>query len=213
LASPLGDQHRPSTEQPGLRTCEWLTERHSGHNLKEAVEQPDEADEPRIPMRTRLAAYPRVLRTRAGASRTTVCQRLYIASRTKLNSQHKTKAAPLLAVQDVSGDKRVRDRFPGREFIYLAGAHVECGCGFPALSSDPGGGVSPVDPMDLRSMRALADHLRGACKRHDTVELYLCWVHEESEAPLSRRTVTLKDLRDDGFRLRHRERLTVGSAP
>jgi hypothetical protein len=34
------------------------------------VEQPDEADEPRIPMRTRLAAYPRVLRASLGAGAT-----------------------------------------------------------------------------------------------------------------------------------------------
>src|SRR2546425_4585567 len=40
---------------------------------------------------------------------------------------------------------------------------------------------------DLQSTRALAECLREACRRHPTVELYLCWIHEESEPPLSHR--------------------------
>jgi hypothetical protein len=70
-----------------------------------------------------------------------------------------------------------------------------------------------VDPADIQSMLALAEHLRVACRRQSTVELYLCWVHEEAEPPLTRRTVSLPHLRDGHFRLRHRELLTVGRAP
>jgi hypothetical protein len=62
-------------------------------------------------------------------------------------------------------------------------------------------------------MNTLAEHLRDACRGHSTVELYLCWIHEESEPLTSRRTVTLGDLRDPSFRLRHRELLTVGGGP
>jgi hypothetical protein len=62
-------------------------------------------------------------------------------------------------------------------------------------------------------MQALADHLREACRRNSTVELYLCWVHEEAEAALTRRTASLPDLREAHFRFRHRETLTVGRAP
>jgi hypothetical protein len=143
-----------------------------------------------------------------------VCQRLYIASRTKLKTVQKTRAAPFLAVQDVSNDARARGRFgPDRAFLYLAGGHVECGCGFPAVSAEPGVSEARVDPADLQSMQALAEHLRDACRRHSTVELYLCWVHEEAEPSLTRRTVSLPDLRRDDFRLRHRELLTVGRAP
>jgi hypothetical protein len=143
-----------------------------------------------------------------------LCQRLYIASRTKLRAVQRSKTAPFLSVRDAADNARARARFhPGREFLYLAGAHVECGCGFPAV---PAAGDKPdatVDAADLKSMGALADHLRDACRRHSTVQLYLCWVHEEPEAPLTQRTVTLDDLRDPGFRLRHREILTVGRAP
>jgi hypothetical protein len=134
-----------------------------------------------------------------------VCQRLYIASRTRLKTVRKTKAAPFLAVEEVNENARPRDRFgPDREFLYLAGGHVECGCGFPATPAEPAAREARVDPADLQSMQALAEHLREACRRHSTIELYLCWVHEESEPPLTRRTVSLPDLREATFRLRHR---------
>jgi hypothetical protein len=143
-----------------------------------------------------------------------MCQRLYIASRTRLNTVRRSKAAPLLAVQDVSDDARVRERFHrDRKHLYLAGGHVECGCGFPAVLAEGNKRDAPEGSKDLQSMTALADHLRGACRRHSTVELYLCWATEETEPPLTRRTVTLDDLRDSRFRLRHRELLTVGRAP
>ena len=143
-----------------------------------------------------------------------MCQRLYIASRMQLTTVHKTRAAPFIAVHELGVDVRAKGRFgPDRDFVYLAEGHVECGCGFPAVQAEPGAPDPRLDPADLRSMQALAEHLSGACRRHSTVELYLCWVHEESESPLTRRTVTLDDLRDSAFRLRHRELLTIGRAP
>jgi hypothetical protein len=143
-----------------------------------------------------------------------VCQRLYIATRTALTTVSRGKGSPFLTVEDVSSDARARAHFhPERRYLYLAGGHVECGCGFAAVQADGTKPDAPPDPADHQSMRALADHLREACRRHSTAELYLCWVHEESEPPLTRRTVTLDDLRDAWFRLKHREVLTVGRAP
>ncbi len=101
---------------------------------------------------------------------------------------------------------------PDRPFLYLAGAHVECGCGFPAVAAEPGAPERRTDSAELESLQALAQYLRRACRGQSTVELYLCWAHEESEPPLSRRTVDLADLGHSGFRLRHRELLTVGRA-
>lgn len=143
-----------------------------------------------------------------------MCQRLYIASRTRLNTVRRSNASPVLTVQETPDDARARERFhPDRKYLYIAGGHVECGCGFPAVLAEGNKRDAPDDPKDLQSMTALADHLREACRRHSTVELYLCWATEETEPPLTRRIVTLQDLRDSRFRLRHRELLTVGRAP
>jgi len=143
-----------------------------------------------------------------------VCQRLYIATRKRLPTVTKTKAAPYLEVQEVSDPAVARGRFgPDRSFLYVAGAHVECGCGFPAVVADARAKPRVPEAADLKSMNTLAEHLRDACRGHSTVELYLCWIHEEGEPLTSRRTVTLGDLRDPSFRLRHRELLTVGGGP
>ena len=143
-----------------------------------------------------------------------MCQRLYIASRNRLQTKRKKRSAFLLSVDDVSTDPSARGRFGSdREFVYLVGGHAPCGCGFPAIPAEAGPPGLDVDPLDLQSMRALAEHLRDACRGHSTVELYLCWAHDESEPPLTQRTVVWPDLVEDHFRLRHREMLTVGRAP
>ena len=142
-----------------------------------------------------------------------MCQLLYIGSRTELTTVRKTKEAPFLAVEDVSRDARVRSRFGSDPtFVYLAAGHVRCGCGFPAVTAAPDASDSTFDPADFQSMQALAEHLRDACRGQSTVDLYLCWPHEEMDPPLTRRTVSLPDLRDATFRLRHREILTIGGA-
>jgi hypothetical protein len=135
-----------------------------------------------------------------------MCQRLYIASRKELKTQRLGKRSPFLSVREVSDDTQARGRFsPERPFVYLAGGQVVCGCGFPAIQAEEDAEPDQMDPADLERMRAWADHLREACRRHSSVELYLCWVHEESEPALGRRTVSIDDLRSPSFRLRHRE--------
>jgi hypothetical protein len=141
-----------------------------------------------------------------------MCQRLYIASRSPIATVRRTKAQPYLEIRKAPKTERVRRIFgPDRKHLYVAGAHVVCGCGFPtATGSDR---PDQVDGRDLSSMKALVAHLRPSCRRHSTLELYLCWPQEETEDPVGRRTVSLPDLEEPDFRLRHREILTVGRAP
>jgi hypothetical protein len=143
-----------------------------------------------------------------------MCQRLYIATRQPLKLVRRTKATPYLEVREADPRSQVRNLFgKDRPYIYLAGAHVECGCGFPSLTAPPHAEPSAPHEADSRSMLALADHIRPACRKHSTVEMYLCWAHEESEPAVGRRTLSLPDLRDGEFRFCHRELLTVGRAP
>lgn len=142
-----------------------------------------------------------------------MCQRLYVATRARLPAVKRSQSAPYLEIAEVQSGRAPAFFGADRPFVYLAGAHVECGCGFPAVAAAPDSSPSRLDDADVRSMQALAEHLREACRGHSTVELYLCWVHEQAEALATRRTATLDELRQPGFRLRHRELLTVGSGP
>ena len=92
----------------------------------------------------------------------------------------------------------------------LAGAHLKCGCGFPADSSEYVHNEKPAEAVDVASMRAVAAYIGKACSRDATVRPYLCWAHELEDDPVGKRSVSLAELRNAMFRFRHKELLTVG---
>ena len=119
--------------------------------------------------------------------------------------------SPNLGIALAASDSPVRPYLRGElPFLDLAGGHVPCGCGFPDEPAEGDPKPGKVDEADSRSLSALAEHLRPACRKYATVQLYLCWAGQEYDAPVSRRSATLDDLREAGFRLRHRQVLTVG---
>ncbi len=138
-----------------------------------------------------------------------MCQRVYVASRLDLPTLRRSARSPFLEV-------RRAPEAPVRRFLqgdlpnlYLAGGHVECGCGFPSETTD--GELDPkrVEPADVESLRALGEWLRPACRKGGAARLYLCWAGLEGEAPESARAVSLSQLREPGFRLKHGEVLTI----
>jgi hypothetical protein len=140
-----------------------------------------------------------------------MCQRLYVASAKPLRTVSRGRSSPYLSVEDAEPSANIRRQLRGDlPHVYLAGGHVECGCGFLAISDETDASPRRVDPADVASMSALADHLRDACRKHEAVQLYLCWPHEEAEEPIGRRSASLSELKGPEFRFRHRELLTVG---
>lgn len=138
-----------------------------------------------------------------------MCQRVYIASRKELRTRRLSKKSPYLRVIKAEEDDPARGHFSGDlPLHYVAGAHLVCGCGFPAEYDD--GKPSKVDANDLQSMRTLAECIREACREDSWVEMFLCWVNDDDEPPVGRRNVAWEELLDPAFRLRHRELLTVG---
>ena len=72
------------------------------------------------------------------------------------------------------------------------------------------GGDAIAAQADVSQEEQVVAMFRKACSKYGTVQLYLCWVNQEGQGPISRRSVTLEDLRKPGFRLKHQEVLTVG---
>jgi hypothetical protein len=144
-----------------------------------------------------------------------MCQRLYVASPTPLSRIKKTRLNPYLAVRAAEAGPTRVPFSAGLSHVHLAEAHVRCGCGFPSLPAmdDPGARVKDIvrksDDADLVSMRALAQSIRSAVEKRGTVELCLCWAHEELDEPASRRTARIAERLDPTFRLRNREVLAV----
>ena len=139
-----------------------------------------------------------------------MCQRVYIASSVELPRLARGKTSPYLDVTPAARPEVRSLLRPDLPFLYLAGGHVECGCGFPSETVDSRPDPPKLSRADLASLAALAEYLRPACPKYATIQLYLCWAGREGEASGSRRSVSLDDLRQSGFRLKHHEILTVG---
>jgi hypothetical protein len=142
-----------------------------------------------------------------------MCQRVYIASSVELPRVRRGAQSPYLEVA-TAPDSAVREirplLRPDLPFVHLAGGHLACGCGFPSETTESHPDPSRLDQADLASLSALAEYVRPACSKYATVQLYLCWASQEGLGPVTRRSATLDDLRQPGFRLRHQEVLTVG---
>jgi hypothetical protein len=139
-----------------------------------------------------------------------MCQRLYVASDLELPVMRRGAGSPFLEVRRLPSHARI-PAFPrsGLDHVYVAGGHVECGCGFPDVLANGGNQSEPVEPADLRSLQALAEWLRPACGKRRIVRLYLCWAGHEADPPESELTICLAGLRASGFRLRHKQVLTI----
>jgi hypothetical protein len=140
-----------------------------------------------------------------------MCQRVYVGSSVELPTVSRGAKSPYLQVAPAANAPAVRALLRADlPFLYLAGGHVVCGCGFPSETVDSKLDPAKLDRAELASMAALAAYVRPACPKYATVQLYLCWAGQEGDGPVSRRSVTLDDLRQPEFRLKHQEVLTVG---
>lgn len=140
-----------------------------------------------------------------------MCQRVYLASHTELPSVERGPESPYLRVHPLSAAAAGVRRWFFREAKYFAEAYgsspSDCGCGFPEISGHPND--RPVDPDDVKAVRALARYLESRQGRKSVAEVLLCWVGDENEPPLQSREVDLESLRAPGFRFRRGEILRL----
>ena len=140
-----------------------------------------------------------------------MCQRVYIASQKELPLVKRSQREPYLQVEGLTNTEAAVRRHFRREFthFYVAGAHLPCGCGFPAYSSDPQAKQARIPEEDRKSVDRLRDYLRAGLGKRRPVQLYLCWPGDEGEAPRNERTIKVAELEDPEFRFRKSEILTV----
>ena len=107
--------------------------------------------------------------------------------------------------------RAVRTHFT-KPYVYYAGSHEGCGCGFSYGWWD---GDDPARSAPAReSVRRLGAYLEAATRTAGPLELYACWSGDESEAPRHRRELTPRDFRPDAseFQLEERTFATVSPA-
>ena len=140
-----------------------------------------------------------------------MCQRVYIASQKELPLVKRSQREPYLQVEGLTNEQAAVRRHFRREFnhFYVAGAHLPCGCGFPAHPSDPQAKQTRIPEEDRKSVARLREYLRAALGKRQPVLLYLCWPGDEGEAPRNERSIKVTELEDPEFRFRTSEILTV----
>ena len=110
-------------------------------------------------------------------------------------------------LQEPSGerDESVRRQF-SKPFVYYAGSHLGCGCGF-----EYGQWEDPEEDEDERrkSVADLSRYLADAVKEQGAVELFACWDGDQAEKPESRETITPEWIGGERFRFKEKQFFVV----
>jgi hypothetical protein len=103
-------------------------------------------------------------------------------------------------------DEMIRRLF-SKLFVYYAGSHEGCGCGFQF------GEYPESDPGELASAKhsrwELVKYLSREVRRHRAIELYACWDGDQSEPPVHFVHLRPADLVQTHTYFREREFITV----
>ncbi|MFP4052731.1 MAG: hypothetical protein ACLFV7_02585 [Phycisphaerae bacterium] len=118
-----------------------------------------------------------------------MCLMLYIASDTPLPLLPPGKQNPMFSISPLPRHATAVTRQFAKPYIYLAGSHTGCGCGFED-DQDRAGVDLGIDAAEIaagrESRRQLAMYLRGALAGRDSLEVFVCWAGDESK-PTHRR--------------------------
>lgn len=137
-----------------------------------------------------------------------MCMVVYTASEVPLRTRPFDAARPGFHVTDVPSQfESVKGRF-SKPFVYYAGSHEGCGCGFQYGRQHP---VVEDDREELvaadASRRAIEAFAREALERQPAIEIYACWSGDEAEPPATESKLEVPSF-PDGFK--EREFLVVG---
>ena len=135
-----------------------------------------------------------------------MCLAVYLASDTPIAAVAWDEDAPAFYTEPVAKGAVVRKRF-SLPFVYYAGSHEGCGCGFSKE-----GEIGPDLERCQKNYIALGQTLREALSRGAKVELFTCWEGEQSCAAKFIATTTPSQLEAPSFELRQLELLRVHSA-
>ena len=118
---------------------------------------------------------------------------IYIASDVALPLIPFDRTRPAFNVSEIAEHaSAVRQHFT-KPYVYYAGAHTQCGCGFEYGSEQ--GGIDPKEAEARQDSRQqLAQYLRNALAFQESLELLMCWLDQEQVKPKRAGTITPEDL-------------------
>lgn len=138
-----------------------------------------------------------------------MCMMVYVASDRPLPTSAWDAARPGFHVTELSDrDAPVRRQF-SKPYVYYAGSHEGCGCGFQygEYEDEPAALAAGRD-----SRRRLAEFLAAALRHQPEVELFACWDGDQAAEPEHCGRVRPADLTRGRTFFREKELLVVSEA-
>jgi hypothetical protein len=131
-----------------------------------------------------------------------MCLSVHIASNLPLPVSTWNPDARAFYLEAVPLDAPMRDRF-SLPFVYFAGSHLGCGCGFQKYEND--------DERDQTQANytALADAIREVLQAGSSIEVFTCWEGDHGREPELLESVAVSDLLLPEFELKERQLLRV----
>jgi hypothetical protein len=131
-----------------------------------------------------------------------MCLSVHIASNVPLPVGIWNPDARAFYLEVVSEDAPVRERF-SLPFVYVAGSHLGCGCGFQKYEND--------DERDKTQANytALAGVVRSVLSSSSSIEIFTCWEGDHAHEPEFLESVCVSDLLLPEFVLQERQLLRV----
>lgn len=143
-----------------------------------------------------------------------MCKALYLASNKPLPESKWDEQNPAFYVEALAkADTPVRRHF-SKPYVYYAGAHEGCGCGFGYGDfGDPV--LEASDALGKRSLEQLFTFLRAQSQTAGPLEMYYCWEGDEGRRAKAAATIELATFRlpEDTYYLPVRTKIDVVSEP
>jgi hypothetical protein len=126
-----------------------------------------------------------------------MCMMVYVASDYPLPTSSWDEARPCFYVEALSErDEPVRRQFT-KPWVYYAGSHEGCGCGFQ-YGQYPGHEEDVAEVAAARdSRRRLAEYVAVALQHQPEVQLFACWDGDQAVEPEHRGRMRPSDLLRD----------------
>jgi hypothetical protein len=132
-----------------------------------------------------------------------MCFAVYLASGKPLQSTYWNKAIPAFYIEGVPDDHVVRRQF-SQPYVYYAGSHQGCGCGF--LKDGEANLDLQRSQADYMSLSAT---VREAVSSGTSSEVFACWEGDQNQQPEHIDSVTPREMNEQSFQLKERQLLHV----
>lgn len=120
-----------------------------------------------------------------------MCRMVYLGASKPLRLVHWDAAKPGFHVEELL--PQFRDSVGAHLemlFLYYAGSHEGCGCGFPWGAVPEGLDDDSESARTRKALSEFRDYLRSQLLDVDEIQVFACWADDEGEEPTHRRSLT-----------------------